>query len=221
MTVESASDSPPRGKILRILFSVLFGVALVGYPLIVFVLLRRFSARYAALFLLVLFLPGFLRRGLKYSRGLHAVAIEVAGVVLLLTLAALFDNQIFLLHLPVLIAAFLLFSFAYTLLRPPTMIERYARLGTGELSEAEVRYCTSVTYLWMVFFLFNGLVIEGLILWSSFEAWTLYVGVVGYLLMGLLFGLEMIYRRWRFGRFGLVWLDRLFGGKKDGGGGGG
>jgi len=203
---------------------VLWGVLLVGYPLIVFVLLRRYSARYAALFLLVLFLPGFVRRGLRYREGLLTVAFQAAGVSLLLGLAALFDSRVFLLHLPVLITLFLLVSFAYTLIRPPTMIERYARLGTRDLTDEEVRYCTSLTWLWIVFFLFNGLLIEGLILWTSFEIWTLYVGVIGYLLVGLLFALELVYRRWRFGRFGLGWLDRsfnrLFGRAGDGEGGG-
>jgi uncharacterized membrane protein len=37
--------------------------------------------------------------------------------------------------------------------------------------------------------------------YASLEAWTLYNGVVAYVLMGLLFSLEFLYRHWRFRRY--------------------
>ncbi len=43
---------------------------------------------------------------------------------------------------------------------------------------------------------------------ASREWWALYTGFVSYLLVGLLFAAEYVFRKARFGRFGPGLLDR-------------
>ena len=111
-----------------------------------------------------------------------------------------FTGQLFLL-LPVIVNSVLLFTFAVTLLYPPAVIEKIARTISKDLNPDELIYCRKVTLIWSLFFLLNGSTALYLTFYASLEAWTLYNGVVAYVLMGLLFSLEFLYRHWRFRRY--------------------
>jgi len=52
-----------------------------------------------------------------------------------------------------------------------------------------------VTIVWCVFLLLNGLVALWTALYASLELWTAYNGFVAYLLMGALFGGELLVRK--------------------------
>ena len=115
----------------------------------------------------------------------------------------------FALLLPVAINATLLVAFASTLFRGPPLIERFARLTVNDLSEAELRWCRGWTIAWSAFFVVNGGVALALALAGSLWAWTAYNGLVSYIAMGMLFGIEYTVRKYRFGRFGDHALDRM------------
>jgi uncharacterized membrane protein len=96
---------------------------------------------------------------------------------------------------PVAMNLAMLYAFASTLWRPPSMIERFARLMEPDLDAAGVRYTRGVTMVWVGFFVING----SLALWTavagSWLAWTVYNGAIAYLLAGLLFGVEYLVRQ--------------------------
>lgn len=100
---------------------------------------------------------------------------------------------------PVAVNAVLLATFARTLRRGPSLIERLAlaRGGAG-LSAERVRYCRRLTAVWCAFFALNGGAILALALFGSVAQWALYTGLVAYVLVGALFALELGYRVWRF-----------------------
>ncbi len=89
----------------------------------------------------------------------------------------------------------MLILFGTTLLRPPTMVERFARLRKPELSPAGVRYTRRVTEAWCLFFVFNCAVAAYTALFASREVWALYNGFIVYILMGTLFVGERAVRR--------------------------
>jgi hypothetical protein len=62
--------------------------------------------------------------------------------------------------------------------------------------------------VWCTFFTFNGLVAAALALWATLYWWTLYNGLIAYILMGMLFAAEYIPRKLRFGKLGDHFLDR-------------
>ena len=123
-----------------------------------------------------------------------------AGGTLLLLTIALWANAVLPLKLyPVLVNGALLAMFTYSLIVPPSMIERWARLREPELSAPAVSYTRRVTQVWCLFFAVNGAVALITALWASAAVWTLYNGLIAYLLMGLLLAGEYCVR-WRFKR---------------------
>ena len=95
---------------------------------------------------------------------------------------------------PALVNLWLLAVFAYSLAKPPTAIERLARLAEPRLDTAGVRYTRWVTCVWCVFFLVNGGIALATVAMSD-EAWLVYNGCIAYLAMGALFAGELAFRR--------------------------
>jgi uncharacterized membrane protein len=126
---------------------------------------------------------------------LSAAARWSALGALVLVALAVASNAVLPLKLyPVLVNAAFLAAFGASLLSGPSMIERLARLREPELPPEAVRYTRRVTQAWCVFFVANGAVCLGTALFSPDAVWSLYTGVVSYVLMGLMFGGEYLLR---------------------------
>lgn len=159
------------------------------YPLMIWFGQGRVEPRWLALLLLLAALSRL--PSLKVSRS----ARWLAAAALLLAGAAVMSNAMLPLMLyPVLVNAGLLAAFGYSLASPPSMVERFARMREPNLSPAAVAYTRSVTKVWCSFFVVNGALALGTALWCSAAVWSLYTGVIAYLLMGLLFGGEYLVR---------------------------
>src|SRR5205809_5030148 len=168
----------------------------MSYPVLIYAGLTLVRPRTLAIILAVLLLV----HGVVTwpQRGLAQVSrLVLLPVVVVLLLAGLFNQGQFFLLVPVLINAVLLIAFGRTLLWGPPMVETFARLRGRELPDEEVVYCRVVTGLWCLFFAFNGGVTLWLALGATLARWTLYTGVVSYMLIGTLFTAEMVYRYWR------------------------
>ena len=204
-----SEDRSGSGVLLRLseLLSLLFTVA---YPVLVATSLAFLGARTAALVLLGVFLLArarTLRRDLERARGLLLLA---ASVAVLLALGAILDDPRFLLAYPSLVNAALLVHFAWSLRTVP-IAERFARMEAADPSEldaAALRYCRRVTLVWCGFFLVNGGIATALAAWAPRSVWALYTGGISYLLVGLVFAVEYVIRKARFGRFGPGLVDR-------------
>ncbi len=216
---ERAPESGPREGlqtartpgVLRRLGGVVLAVLFAAYPFLVYVALTRLGARGAGLLVVVALLLYGLRTRLFARQGFRTIVFQAGGVVLLAGATAVSGHQAFLLQLPVLISLFMGVTFAVTLVRPPPMIERYARMVEADLTPPEVRHCRVVTWVWLGFFAVNAMVAEWLALRGDPATWALYAGGVAYGLMGLLFAGEYVVRKARFGRFGDHVLDRFLG----------
>jgi uncharacterized membrane protein len=118
----------------------------------------------------------------------------IAGA-LLLAAATVWANAWMPLKLyPVLVNGVMLGVFGYSLLSPPSLIERIARMKEPGLPAAAVGYTRRVTQVWCVFFFLNGSIALATALWASPAIWSLYNGVIAYGLMGTLFGAEYLVR---------------------------
>jgi uncharacterized membrane protein len=117
-----------------------------------------------------------------------------AGVFALGAASALGGTAVPLKLYPVLVSATLLLVFGVSLARPPTVIERIARLAQPALPPEGVAYTRRVTIAWCVFFVANGAAALATALWASDELWLAYNGFVAYLLMGLMFAGEWLVR---------------------------
>lgn len=163
-------------------------LATLLYPLAIWLGLARFEPRWLALFLLVLAL-------LRAFASREPVWLFAAGGALVLVAATFVLNSGLPLKLyPVLVNAVLLAVFAASLWKPPTVIERLARLRHPDLPPEGVRWVTNVTGVWCGFFVLNG----GIALWTALRAtdatWALYNGGIAYVLIGALLAGEWLLR---------------------------
>jgi uncharacterized membrane protein len=94
----------------------------------------------------------------------------------------------------VLVNAALFAVFGYSVLRPPTVVERIARIKEGPLTPEGVRYTRRVTIAWVGFFLLNGGIALYTALLTSLNTWALYNGFIAYILIGAMFGGEWLLR---------------------------
>jgi uncharacterized membrane protein len=95
---------------------------------------------------------------------------------------------------PVLVNGAMLAVFASSLRRGMPIVERFARLRHPDLPPHAVAYTRRVTQVWAGFFACNGLVSAALSLWAPWHWWTLYNGMISYVLIGLLMAGEWLVR---------------------------
>lgn len=172
-------------------------ILLAAYPFLVWLGLDRFGplALGAVLAVLFLFRLGVLAGGVAKRwrlAGVLAVLLFVAGIALT------GDERVLKLY-PVGINLGLLVLFAASLFRPPTVIERGLRLAGRPAPDHARAYLWWVTLAWSGFFLVNGAVAAWTALAAPLSWWTLYNGLLSYLLIAGLFAAELlargIYRR--------------------------
>jgi len=196
----------------------LLSVALLAYPFLVYVLLQHVQAAAIGTVLFVLVVARyFLLKGSASTNqpaGLTSVTQEKSPALkalLPLTLVGvasgasmLLSNHPLAVRLnPVWMSLTMLAIFGWSLYSPPSMIERFARLAQADLPPHAIGYTRQVTKVWCIFFVINAAIALWTALWAPLQVWTLYNGLISYLLMGLLFGVEYLVRRLRQRQFAL------------------
>jgi uncharacterized membrane protein len=169
--------------------------ALVVYPFLLRLLLEHSSPRLAAVAVLVGLAISFGVRRTMGHEPLRPLAAQhaLAGSAAVLALAQ--GRGLALLLIPSLVSLSLFAVFASTLWHGPPLIERIARRmsGAGFLEEM-VPHCRQATVVWCVFFLANALAVAGLAARAPLAWWTLYTGIIAYVLMAALFAGEYAVR---------------------------
>jgi uncharacterized membrane protein len=174
----------------------------IAYPVLIFASLTWLEPRQVGLVVLVLALVRLAMVRMSTAVAVAKAAwIPVAAVALVATGTAILNDPIGLLLAPTLVNVALLGTFGLSLWSDQSMVERFARSQVAELPDDEVAYCRSVTKVWCVFFVANGSTALYLALASDVETWVLFTGLVSYLLIGMLFTVEYIYRHWKFRRY--------------------
>ncbi len=166
-------------------------LALLCYPIVFYfsydmVGLSGLALAFAALALVrVLTVPGL-------AAGRRALA---ATAVVGFALAVAYWHSSSLLKLyPVAVNGSLLGYGLYTLLHPPSAIERLVRALGQPVSTAGVPYTRNVTLLWCGFFAINGSVAGYTALAAPTSAWAWYNGAASYALAAALFAGELMVR---------------------------
>jgi uncharacterized membrane protein len=125
-------------------------------------------------------------------------AAEAALMMAFLVVAAVVNEEHVIRLGPALANVAMLLSFGRTLRGGPSMVESIARLRRRDLPGEVVTYCWRLTLLWCVFFGVNAAFISWLAFYGSLASWTIYTGLLAYLLAGGLFLAELFYRHRRF-----------------------
>lgn len=175
--------------------TALLALLALVYPVLVYVGLLHFPPKWVGMVIAALLLIRLLvlRRKLtvEMRRSLYPAILLAIGCALV---------SVFLNHggalklIPVVINFACLVGFASTLHHPPSMIERFARLKEPHLSDTAITYTRQVTSVWCAFFVLNGSISLYTALFADMAVWTLYNGLIAYVLMGLLFAGEYLVR---------------------------
>ncbi len=177
---------------VRISF-ILFTIIGVLYPFVVWFGLSIVSPFVIGVFILVLLLARLIFTYVK--GGDKADVIAILAVIVGLSGIFAVDQMMAVRSYPILLSLMLAIVFSVSMLRPPTVIERVARLIEPDLNARGVRYTRKVTGVWIGFFLFNALVSAATAFHGDMKIWTLYNGMISYMLAGTLFGFEYLIRQ--------------------------
>jgi uncharacterized membrane protein len=151
---------------------------------------------------------------LSAKREQRIAALQLPAIALVFTgLGWVLNNGTWLLILPSATQATFGLAFLRSLSGTP-LIEHFARMMKPELSAAQQAHCRRWTAVWGIYLLVLAAIGLGLARWAPLTVWTAYVGVLSYVLIGVLFAIEYVIRKTRFrdyGRNPLDWLlSKLF-----------
>ncbi len=119
----------------------------------------------------------------------------VAAAALVLLSVVLVDDILPLRAYPVAANAVGCLAFSLSLFSRQPLVERIARATDGPLTPPAVRYTRRVTQVWAAFLAVNTAISAYTALWASLATWALWNGLIAYVLMGTLFGVEYLVRR--------------------------
>ncbi len=167
----------------------------LSYPALVYFGLMVLEPRSLGALLLLILLLRHRRDAARFIHGMSMAERMLPLVLVTLAIAIVVANSEPLLRFYPALACFGVLSiFAHSLFRPPSLVERIARLSEPDLPPSGVRYTRRVTQVWCVFMAANG-TIALLTVFASRELWTLWNGLISYVLMGALFAGEWLIRR--------------------------
>jgi uncharacterized membrane protein len=163
----------------------------VAYPFVIYFGLRILPPGFFAFALLAL-IGLRLARGRKQGGG-NTLPYLIAAVALLIVAAR--SPMIGLKAYPVMVSLALASAFGYSLVRPPTIVEQFARLRHPDLPLEVNSYLRKVTIAWLMFFLINAAISALTAISGSLKLWTLYNGFISYLAIGVMFAAEFLIRQ--------------------------
>lgn len=181
---------------MQILLKLLSLLLLFAYPWLIYFGLTNWGMAVLAPCLLFLFLCRILVNRLSGRPAMIRSETHILIIALCLVLFAwVFKAEEWILVYPIIVSLVFFITFALTLVRPPSMIERFARAMGDDLDDRGVRYTRRVTEAWCLFFLINALIAAGTVLRGDLYVWAIYNGLLSYLLIGSLILGEVLLRR--------------------------
>ncbi|MBX2867268.1 MAG: hypothetical protein KTR18_01225 [Acidiferrobacterales bacterium] len=176
---------------MKSLSAILAVIIAVGYPLMVYFGLQQYGSRGLAIVLLAAVC-------IRYYLVRPATTIQSLGVIVVgifsLCIIAL-DSELLLRFYPVVLSVSVAAFFFFSLWSEKTAIEKFAEIS-GEIITPTARYyMRRLTICWVALMLLNAAIAAYTALYMSLSHWTLYNGVLSYLLIGLFMLGEWLYRQ--------------------------
>lgn len=179
---------------LKVFIFILVAMTTVCYPFLIYWGLNSFqNVSILAIGGIVLTVLQFSLRSIEAKKKILQFLPLALALIITYTIAFFLNKSIYMQFTPVIINLNFLILFVISLFKPPSMVERFARLRFKDLPPEAIPYCRKVTLIWILFFIGNG----SIACWTVFQElkiWTFYNGFLAYLLMGILFASEYLYR---------------------------
>lgn len=172
----------------------------ITYPFLVYFGLSILPPSFFGLVLVVLL-------GLRFGVLLPKERLMYLPVLLVFLAYAIatvvFDSARLLLFYPAMVNVTFFLVFAFSLRSGEPLLLRFVRARGYAISDHTPRYLFWLTAIWAVFFIINALIS----IWTStlsIQAWTLYNGLISYILVGILGAGELLFRRYYKKRVGVI-----------------
>lgn len=173
------------------LLIAIIAIATLVYPFIVFTSIERIGPTTLSLVLFFLLLIRVIARR-RFNDPEQYVQLILVGSLCLM--AAWQKSEVLLRFYPV--AMNLAFSsfFLYSLTKEITLIEKFSQYFVKEPEPHQKLYMRGLTKAWALLLLFNAAAAAYTACCSSLEVWTLYNGVISYLIFGVFSLAELVNR---------------------------
>ena len=176
---------------MKSLASVVLALVSIAYPAMVYFGVQHLSPAFFALVIFALAVAKFIHTRKQTGKGQWLLLLIVTAY----SAGLLFSNSEHWLKLyPVIISWCVAMLFALSLTQSETILERLARLGGANITPKAKSYIHTLTQVWALLLTANGLVALYLACFASLESWTLYCGLLSYVIFAAFFALEYSYR---------------------------
>ncbi len=175
-------------------FQAILPLVGIAYPFVILFGLRHFPAYALGALLVLIIVARHIwtdRKKTIFENAVFAAGLVTVGGLILI------DDALALLMYPLIMNLGFAAIFTHSILYPPSIIEKIARLHEPNLNEKGVMYTRRVTQVWIGFFIVNGGISACIALSRDMQLWTLYNGFISYVLMGVLFAGEFIIRQFK------------------------
>ena len=178
-----------------LIFKIFFSLLFISYPFLVYFGFQYFSMGTTTGLILLFFAIRLLIIRKSKTPLERTVFIATIIMALVCLLGAFLKEYKLIMLYPILMSLGLASLFAFSLRKKQTpIVEVLARIADKQLPTKGVSYTRVVTKVWLAFFIINASISFYTYQFTDFETWTLYNGLVSYLLMGALMGIEYIVR---------------------------
>jgi uncharacterized membrane protein len=178
-----------KGAAVRALLAIFF----VSYPFLVYFGIQVLPPSFFGLVLIALLAMRFgVLRPEEKQVFVPVLLIFFAYAIA----AAVSDSEVMILFYPALVNFSLCFVFLRSLKDEESLLLRVVKARGVEINEHVPGYLRRLTGVWAGFFVVNGIIS----IWTvslSLQAWTLYNGLISYLVVAILAGGELLFR-WHF-----------------------
>jgi uncharacterized membrane protein len=178
----------------------LFGILLFLYPVLIFcaLVIFKFSIRYLSIFIIAFAIAYFLINGRNYKGKNTAVLFISPAILIIIGFVCFFSKTPLVLKMyPALADVTYIVIFVTSLYIPPPLvcyfIEIFDKSIKGKI-EPKIfdEYCRMATIVWIIFFVFDGIISVLTVFFVSDLIWGIYNGGITYVIMGLIFVGEFV-----------------------------
>lgn len=173
---------------------------LISYPLCVHLAVVTFNAN-IQLLALILLAAGISYPGIK-QKSIFAWMVLLVVILMSLVISYL-GLTLYVLYIPPIVIPLLLWSVFFRSLLPgqTPLTTQIGESVHGPFRGAMAVYSRRVTVFWSLFFVLLAIWSGVLVVVASTEVWSLFTNVINYLLVGVVFITEYLYRKFRFREF--------------------
>ncbi len=184
---------------MKRLLLLLATLVALGYPVLVYVGIEHFGPWFFALLLFAMALTRFCasRERTDQPQILTLIAAALFSLALAIT-----GNAMLLRLYPVVMSVAVALIFGLSLTREQTVIEGLARRAGQSITPQARIYIRKLTLVWVALLLMNAAIALYLALYATLGQWAFYTGFLSYVLIALVFGAELLYRRYYISRYG-------------------